>query len=549
VSTAPSGPGSVTGEYDSFLLARLADFFTEDAIQWPRRLWDVGSVLALEEVWEAGTWESLGVLTPAAVDWQRNELRKVIGPDVGLGDRELRRELTAILSVRLPDPSPARRRLGQLIQHARLGYLDRWQIALAAEPKPKVERLSRTVAAHLLDLGYSQAFLSRWVHDLRRHRATAEKVIAAAADLARNEPRDFEVLVALTKIPQRESLATGLDTWRSKASVSQWLQEHGYSTAGVRVGGGFLFTFRARDAHGAAAQARAMVDRLIARSTFLRRDRDGVEAVPHVWVAGHQTPIPLATPARGADVLSLAHEGHMYRVAGDRSQVDDALELAAPINRGALGPAVAGGWAAVESLLTHPDDPRDDERFGKAVAADRLATVITCSWPRAELTSLAYHHTPSDPGDRIVTALAQCHTNMERARIIADGIGDGAQLEFAGRRNPGSERAAAARMQGLIADPRRTLLDVESALRIAIRRLYRSRNIVLHGGSTQGVAMDASLRTAAPLVGAGLDRIVHAVLTEGLSPLDLAARAEVSLQLVGGETGHSIVELLERPGY
>lgn len=100
----------------------------------------------------------------------------------------------------------------------------------------------------------------------------------------------------------------------------------------------------------------------------------------------------------------------------------------------------------------------------------------------------------------------------------------------------------------MLADPRRILMDVRSALTIALRRLYRSRNIVLHGGSTQGVALEASLRTAAPLLGAGLDRIVHAALSESLKPLDLAERANVSLQLVGGETGLSVVELLEPVG-
>jgi hypothetical protein len=44
---------------------------------------------------------------------------------------------------------------------------------------------------------------------------------------------------------------------------------------------------------------------------------------------------------------------------------------------------------------------------------------------------------------------------------------------------------------------------------------------------------------------AGLDRLTHAVLTEGISPLHLAARAELSLALVDGETGLSVVELLE----
>ncbi|MFD3822073.1 hypothetical protein [Streptomyces sp. NPDC058625] len=61
------------------------------------------------------------------------------------------------------------------------------------------------------------------------------------------------------------------------------------------------------------------------------------------------------------------------------------------------------------------------------------------------------------------------------------------------------------------------------------------------------MALEASLRTAAPLVGAGLDRIIHADCTEGLDPLDLAARADISLTLVNGETGLSVVDLLERP--
>lgn len=100
-------------------------------------------------------------------------------------------------------------------------------------------------------------------------------------------------------------------------------------------------------------------------------------------------------------------------------------------------------------------------------------------------------------------------------------------------------------MADLVNDPRPVLGDVARAFRIAMRRLYRTRNIILHGGATQGVALEASLRTAAPLIGAGLDRIVHAAYVEGLEPLDLAARADVALKLVNGETCLSIVDLLE----
>jgi hypothetical protein len=78
-----------------------------------------------------------------------------------------------------------------------------------------------------------------------------------------------------------------------------------------------------------------------------------------------------------------------------------------------------------------------------------------------------------------------------------------------------------------------------------LRRLYRQRNIVLHGGSTQAVGLDATLRTAAPLVGAGLDRIAHAYLVDRILPLALAAKAELRLGLVGTQNAPSVTGLLE----
>lgn len=61
--------------YARHVLARMVDYFTDEGTPWARRLWDIGSVLALEELWEAGHWQASGVLSPAACDWQRNELR------------------------------------------------------------------------------------------------------------------------------------------------------------------------------------------------------------------------------------------------------------------------------------------------------------------------------------------------------------------------------------------------------------------------------------------------------------------------------------------
>lgn len=82
-------------------------------------------------------------------------------------------------------------------------------------------------------------------------------------------------------------------------------------------------------------------------------------------------------------------------------------------------------------------------------------------------------------------------------------------------------------------------------MRTALRRFYRQRNILMHGGTTNSIALSTALRTAAPLVSAGLDRITHAALVEGITPLQLAARAKLNLELVGSSDGRHLVDLLE----
>ncbi|GAA0455410.1 hypothetical protein Ade02nite_04070 [Paractinoplanes deccanensis] len=522
----------------------MIDFFTLEGQPWPRRLWDVGSLLALQELLEASTWAQHRVLSAAAVDWQRHELLKAIGPDVGLGDKELRAELTSLLKRPLPDPSPAHRRLRVVVDHARGGYLSRWAAAISLpEQRPRPERLARTVAAHLLDLGYDAGYLAAWIGRLARRGAGAEEVLHEAVALDATEPQVFTVLAMLDGAPEQQQ-ARKHEGWVSGREVVDWLARRGHPTSGIRATGGFLYRVTARDPFSAAAQVRELVERLVARSSFIRGNKDGIKPASQLWVDQHPAPISLVTPARGADVLSLVREGYLYQVNGERTLIDDALELAAPVNRGAPAPAVAGAWAAIESLLSHPDDPVEDERSGKAVAADRLATILACSWPRAELTALAHRHRPETP-DALATRLGACQTNRERASAVAQALAAGEGLQLVNRFRRDADIAAEHRMRRVVAAPRAELATTAAIFRIAMRRLYRTRNIVLHGGSTQGVAVKAALRISAPLVGAGLDRLTYAALVEGIAPLDLAAMAEVGLKLVGGETGVTVTDLLE----
>lgn len=72
--------------------------------------------------------------------------------------------------------------------------------------------------------------------------------------------------------------------------------------------------------------------------------------------------------------------------------------------------------------------------------------------------------------------------------------------------------------------------------------------LIVRGGMTEAVGSGAALRLAAPLVGAGLDRVAHAALVSGLSPLELAARARVRLETLRPPStagGSGVIDLLE----
>jgi hypothetical protein len=125
--------------------------------------------------------------------------------------------------------------------------------------------------------------------------------------------------------------------------------------------------------------------------------------------------------------------------------IDDALELAAPLNYGPQGPAVSGAWAAVEALLLSPTDIEDGREGRAAVAADRMAVIVAASWPRGELTTLSHKHVPGTP-DRLSIELETTATNSERARLVVDALANGRKLSLP----KASDRAAEQRMRSLV---------------------------------------------------------------------------------------------------
>jgi hypothetical protein len=398
--------------------------------------------------------------------------------------------------------------------------------------------VARALASHLLDAGISQDHLHRWLTYLRDHdpiEHDVASIAAAAGVLATRKPKRFRLLVLFeTAFP---SDVTPPPEMLSRPDAQRWVTERGLDglVGDVQHYGGLLLRLRASDPEAAADMAGEIVDALVARAAVGTRTE--LRPHPSCVVAGQTRRRYQLRRRRRVDVRSLERQDRLTDdlYAIHKGPVDSALQLLSHLDASSPETAVAGGWSAIESLLTAAGDEQ-----GNVLAADRMAALVACAWPRAELTTLAWRRIEAIDDD-FSQRLKGEDTNEVRATMIASEIQAGRWLQLT---DP-SDDTAQRRLAKLIADPSRVMRDVEAHAAVAFRRFYRQRNLVLHGGQTGAVALRASLRTVAPLVGAGMDRIVHAHLVAATHPLDLATRARLEIARAGSQDAPGLTALLE----
>lgn len=511
--------------WESLTGARLLDFVGART-PWPRTLWNPGLVLGLREILEASEAAQTNVLSNEALSFTVNAAKHAARVDMGLGSRTQLAALQTALVSTLQPHSVDYFAVEQLAEHIQREYLANWAAAIRATPAipPTPERVARAVSAHLLDLGFNSDFLHRWwTYRLRYEnpRRPISDLIDEAHALACEQPRTLEVLVAFDSFPPSTSGRPA--GWIDNAAVATWLSAHQFSTAGVKQNGGIVLDINARDPDAAAYLAAETIENLAARARIATSGTNSeLRRLPMVWVAGEQQPKTIGTRSRPLNVRALIREGVVYQHTTGDETINAAFEMLGPLHDGSPIAAIAGGWGAIEALLA------DGERGS---AADRLAMIVTCSYPRAELTSLSYALERDDAA--MHAALQGMTVNRDRAILVANAINAGQALVLT---RP-SDQAALQRMAAVLARPAPALADIQSYVTGTFRRLYRQRNLVLHGGKTNAVALRASLRTAAPLVGAGFDRIAHAHYVSQLQPKAIAAHARIALQTINDHTG------------
>lgn len=351
--------------------------FVGESVQWQRRLWEVGTVVTLRELREASVGMRLSALSLKAVKWLADKTASRVRDDPGVGDEQQRRAVARVVGADLTASGFHDLELSRWIEDVEANYLRRWKAACAAGGVSR-EQVARMLISFLLGEGCSREALKTWVRDLERDTRAitiVELVELAEARIASGSIR-FEAALLFSKPPGRH--LTRPMQWRSPGQMSAWLKAAGLPA--TRQYGGLLLEVDARDGYAAAQAVAEIASRLAARGAV--GTRQAFEIAPEALVRGVSKAIPI-NPSRRADVRALEREGRLLDVDA-AGPIDAALELLSHVNRSPDAVAAAAGWSAVESLLSGPGD------IDKVVTADRLATLVACSWPRAELTTIAW---------------------------------------------------------------------------------------------------------------------------------------------------------------
>ncbi|CAN7749405.1 integrase [Duganella sp. LjRoot269] len=511
---------------ENLAVVRLLEFLA-DRSPWNRSLWGIGVVLALDELYESCIVVAQGHLSEPSLKRVMSSLSKRVGLHPGFTAAEKRLLNQHLQQVPRPD-SVAHYTIQQVSTLVAADYLVRWSRVISSG-NFNVEFFARSVAGHLLDAGFSGQYLREFINAHIQGTvpfSLAQLCTDLQQEMLASPSRDFEVLLAFGAIPR---LVNGVPpSWLQGPAVIEWLRAHGFDTAGVRAPAALILTVRARDTIGAAQIARSESDRYAAR-TLLATGRP-LNRIPKLWVVGSGAPVDLDHERRGVEVKELYREDRIFSADTNKS-VDAALDLLAHLDGSSPTAAVAGGWGAIEGLLAPSND--------RSAAADNLAGLVTCSFPRAELTRLAHLVQQDYPGQ--YPLLEGAASNRGRSRIVGDMIIAGTMPALPGL----SDQAAVTRMKKLFLNPKGELEIIREVISDSFHRLYRQRNLILHGGKLDSVALTPGLRTVAKLAGAGMDRVTHGHYVQNLKPLELVAKANIALALVDASNPLACVELLE----
>lgn len=508
---------------------------------WNRTLWSVSTQTSLKEILEAAEVRRDGILSESSLSNLQHTTAILIGKDPGVGDDNARQYLQKYLKGKsvITPRSLAAATIEQAIFDLETNYLARWADRIDQGLSDDIiEKCSRCVVSHLLNRGHSRKSVSDRIHEAV---LTHDSKVTKAGDLIRDlnalasqSMCEFQAVFPVVSSP--DSGKTRSAGWMPGGELVKWMTRNSIPPfqTNERVCGAVTFTLKALDInaaeHTAAARFVAIRDRAVLGA------RKGIESLGYFWLNGSSKRASIVPPDRGVEIASIKRQDKIYSVDETNPEIGRGIALLAELDHGPSSAAVTSGWAALESLSMGPAE--DGDRIETAV---RIATLVTASFVRAELTTLAYSYMKSTK-DQTAREIKTAKNNRTRCEIILERVLRLPSTSF-GRVE---DEAGAKRMVQLLKDPVKTLKQINQHIECAFRRLYRLRNLVAHGARTDSIVLEAGVRAAAPLVGAAFDRIHHASTTEGLNPVELIARARKRIDLLDPTNQFGLITLLDK---
>jgi hypothetical protein len=452
--------------------------------------------------------------------------------------------------------------LRYLVDSAEEGYLERWSRA-ASNGRGSEERVARHLVESLLDRGVSPDKIHHWVtyqkqqilQDAEEGEIGGGKVaqlILEADGLAERAEVQRDVAIPLRDfLPSLRSLLPPGAAYLPPAEAERWLkQKCGISKESLPSPYDrypfLVINVRCTDEWDGVERAHELIEQAQAQLSLLPDSSryESYEIGQWAWVAGSSRRFTLLERRRQKFGIPFLRQMGMLS-ADTRDDVSDrfadALVLLSSMKLGTTGASLASGWAAMEGLLGGSE--------GNYQVAEKMANILAASFVRAELTWLVHSGFASPRLQRQFTGTAS-----RAAGILEQRLRDKEFKHTACRRK--TDQLAVERLKTLIRldegneqQQFNTLDGMRARLESTFNRLYRQRNIVLHGGRLGSIATSASIRMAPALVAAVFDRILassnHNKSSDRKAPLELAALARKRLQDLRDSPSKQLARLLD----
>lgn len=508
----------IQGQYAAYFVDELLRLLS-DRPGWPSTLLKQSTIGLMEELGLAGAQVANGILTQGSFSELAQLARSQVLVDHGLGALRTRGPLLGQIASRaeefVPSSYKAKAWLSAL-PALKADYCQNWRDVLSGPDysdlqAPHFSTATRPaesasfIAAHLLYLGFSAPYLSRWFNYRAKHDPSSYTLERLFHDLENQIASGYgpvQVLVTLTRQPPEDVRST--QGWLDVPQARQWLSHHNVS--GPRtLHGAILYESNQWDIDGALINVAKAVHRLTQRTVL----KTGKLPAFHraAWIAGVNTARHLPDVSQLGKVLTPGYELSDPQVAAPTS--DDRLEVAVELLLSSLsesGPSIVGTlWAAVEALLAAPGDP--DRMQAALRAADIALVALVRSSIQISLGTL-FARCPQEP-------LAQRLDGLEFDERL---------VEFERALRANEHEILTHRSTRLALDHTRRLLDADylksqrTILLQTFRGLYRQRNLVLHGGITDAPLLEGIIRSATPLVTAVVNRYARARQSRDIDP-------------------------------